>query len=86
MNYSIIFTEISFSPETSSSHYQLLVIGPDSLYCDLDLDPTMPVFELVLDIYYNVFQFHVPRSITFFSYHTHTHTHTHTTYECMVII
>ena len=34
---------------------------------DLDLDPTMPIIELVRDIciYYKVFQFHVPRSITF---------------------
>ena len=50
------------------------VIGPNSLYCgkwrkiskshrDLDLDPTMPIIEHVRDIfiYYNVFQFHLPR-------------------------
>ena len=54
------------------------VTGPNSLYCgkwrkiskshhDLDLDPTMPIIELVRDIfiYYNVFEFHVARSITF---------------------
>ena len=34
---------------------------------DLDLGRTMPNIELVRDIfiYYNVFQFHVPRLITF---------------------
>ena len=34
---------------------------------DLDLGPTMPDIEPVRNIfiYYNVFQFHVPRSITF---------------------
>ena len=54
--------------------YQSSVIGPDSLYCgkwgkilnaysDLDLDLTMLNIELVraIFIYYNVFQFHVPR-------------------------
>ena len=52
--------------------------GPDSLYCgkwrkisksrhDLDLGLTMLTTELVraISIYYNVFQFHFPRSITF---------------------
>ena len=36
-------------------------------HSDLDLGPTMPNIELVQDIfiYYNVFQFHVPRSIAF---------------------
>ena len=43
MNFSIIFTEISFYPETS-----------------------------------NVFQFHVPRSISFLSYRAKTHAHRHT--------
>ena len=51
---------------------------PDSLYCgkwgkclkacsDLDLDPMMLNIEFVraIFIYYNVFQFHVPRSISF---------------------
>ena len=34
---------------------------------DLDLDLTIPVIKLVRDIiiYFNVFQFHVPRPITF---------------------
>ena len=34
---------------------------------DLDLDPTMPIIELVRDIfiYYNIFECYVPRSITF---------------------
>ena len=54
------------------------VIGPDNLYCgklrkiskshhDLDHDPTMSIIELVRDIfiYYNEFQFHVLRLITF---------------------
>ena len=55
--------------------YQSGVIGPDSLYCgkllkaysDLDLDLMMLNIELVraIFIYYNVFQFHVPRSISF---------------------
>ena len=54
-------------------------MGPDSLYCskwrkkfknsrrDLDLGPTMPNIELVgvICIYYNVFKFHVHRSISF---------------------
>ena len=53
-------------------------IGPDSLYCgkwgkslnaysDLDLDPTKLNIELVRTIfmYYNVFRFRVPRSISF---------------------
>ena len=57
-------------------------MGPDSLYCgikwrkiskwrsDFDLGPTIPNIELVRDIfiYYNVIQFHVPKSITFLSY------------------
>ena len=49
-------------------------------YSDLILDLTMLNIELVqaIFIYYNVFQFHVPRSITFLSYHAITHTHTHT--------
>ena len=36
-------------------------------YSDLDLDPMMLNIELVraIFIYYNVFQFHVPRSISF---------------------
>ena len=64
---------------------------PDSLYCGkwrkiskshLDLCPTMPNIELVLDnlIYNNVFQFHVPGSITFLvimQKHTHRQMHTH---------
>ena len=29
-------------------------------------------------IYYNVFQFHVPRSISFLSYRANTHTHSNT--------
>ena len=35
--------------------------------CDLDLDPTIPIIELIQDIfiYHHVFKFHVPRSITF---------------------
>ena len=38
-----------------------------SLVVTLTLGPTMPNIELVRDIFmcYNVFQFHVPRSITF---------------------
>ena len=38
---------------------------PADLDLDLDLDVTMPIIELVRDIfiYYNVFQFHVPTSI-----------------------
>ena len=53
-------------------------MGPNSLYCgkwrkisksrrDLDLGPTMPNIELVrvIFIYYNVFKFQVPRSISF---------------------
>ena len=52
--------------------------GPNSLYCgkwgkllktysDLNLDPMMLNIELVqaIFIYYNVIQFHVPRSISF---------------------
>ena len=70
-------------------------MGPESLYCSkwrknpkshcgLDLVPTLPIIELVRDIfiYYNVFQFHVPRSITFLvilQKHTHgAHIHTQT--------
>ena len=36
-------------------------------HLDLDLDSTMPIIEIILDIFlsYNVFQFHLPRSITF---------------------
>ena len=57
------------------SLYQSRVMGPDSLYCgkwrkiwksrsDLDLDPIMPNFELVRDIFiYN--KFHLPRSTAF---------------------
>ena len=49
---------------------------------DLGLGPTMPNIELVqvIFIFYNVFKFHVPRLISFLSYHakTHTETHTHT--------
>ena len=64
-------------------------MGPESLYCskwkniskscrDLDLGPTMPNIKLVrfIFIYYNVFKFHVPRSISFPSYRVKTHTHT----------
>ena len=53
-------------------------MGPANLYCgkwkkisksrcDLDLGLTMPSIELVwvIFIYYNVFEFHVPRSISF---------------------
>ena len=49
-----------------------------SLYCgkwrkiskshhDLDLDPTMPIIKLDIDIlvYYNLFKFHGPKMITF---------------------
>ena len=67
------------------------LIGPDSLYRgkwrkiskshrDLDLDPTMPIIELIRDIfiYYKVFEFHVARSITFWVIVQNTHTHTHT--------
>ena len=70
------------------------VLGPDSLYCgkwgkfmnayrDLDLDPMKLNIELVqaIFIFYNVFQFCVPRSISFrviVQKHTHTQTHTHT--------
>ena len=34
---------------------------------DLDRDPTMPIIELAQDIFicYNLFDFYVPRSITF---------------------
>ena len=69
-------------------------MGPESLYCskwikisksyrDLDLGPTMPNIKLVrvIFIYYNVFKFHVPRSISFrviMQKHTHTETHAHT--------
>ena len=50
-------------------------------YRDLDLDPTKLNIELVraIFIFYNVFQFRVPRSISFrviMQKHTHTHTHT----------
>ena len=61
------------------------------LYRDLDLGPTMPNIDLVRDIfiYYNVFKFHVPGSISFrviVQKHTqgntlketHTQKHTHT--------
>ena len=54
------------------------VMGPNSLFSsewrtismshyDLDLDPTMPNIALVrvIFIYYNVFMFPVPRSISF---------------------
>ena len=54
------------------------VMEPDSLYCgkwrkiskshhDLDLGPTMPNIDLVRVIFlsYNVFKFHVPRSVSF---------------------
>ena len=52
-------------------------------YSDLDLDPMKLNIKLVraFFIYYNVFQFRVPRSISFrgiMQKHTHTHTHTHT--------
>ena len=64
------------------------LLGPDSLYCgkwgkffnaysDLDLDPTKLNFELVqsIFIYYKVFQFRVPGSISFrVIVQTHTHT------------
>ena len=56
--------------------YQSRTIGPDSLYCGKwgkflnaysDLDPMKLNIELVraIFIYYNVFQFRVPRSISF---------------------
>ena len=58
------------------SLYQNLTIGPDSLYCgkwgkylnaysDLDLGPVKFNIELVqaIFIYYNAFQFRVPRWI-----------------------
>ena len=65
-------------------------MGPYSLYCckwrkisksrrDLDLGPTMPNIELVrvIFIYFNVFKFQVPRSISFcIIVQTHIHTHT----------
>ena len=67
-------------------------MGPDILYCgkwrknsksclDLDLGLTMPNIGLfrVIFIYYNVFKFHVPRSIlTHTETHTRAHTHTYT--------
>ena len=51
------------------------------MYSDLDLDPTNLYIELVRNIfmYYNIFQFRVPRMISFeviVQKHTHTHTHT----------
>ena len=65
----------------------------DSLYCskwrkipkshsDLDLGPAKPNIELLrlIFIYYNVFKFHIPRSISFgviVQKHTHTHKNTH---------
>ena len=69
-------------------------MGPNSLYCgkwrqnskwrhDLDLGPTMIIMELVqvIFIYYMVFKFHVPRSISFrviAQKQTPTPTHTRT--------
>ena len=52
-------------------------------YSDLDPDPTKPNIKLLraIFIYYNVFQFRVPRSIYFSVIvlkHTHTLTHTNT--------
>ena len=49
-------------------------------YSDLDLDPTKLNIELVraIFLYYNVFRFRVPRSISFLiivQKHTHTNTH-----------
>ena len=44
---------------------------------DLDLDPTMPIIELVRDIFiYNIFKFHVPRLQVIMQKHTNTHRHT----------
>ena len=52
-------------------------------YSDLDLDPMKLNIELVraIFIYYNLFRFRVPRSISFWvivQKHTHGHKHTHT--------
>ena len=48
--------------------------------CDLDLGPTMHNIEFVqvIFIYYKVFEFHVPRSMSFLvilQKHTHIRTH-----------
>ena len=50
------------------------------VYSDLDFDLKMLNVELfrAIFIYYNVFQFHVPRLISFLSYHAKNHTHTKT--------
>ena len=65
-----------------------ILVHINTLACDFDLGQTMPniKFVRVNSIYYNVFKFHVPRSISFelscknthIQKHTQTRTHTHT--------
>ena len=63
---------VSFLASTKTELWDLticIVVNGGSLkaYSDLDLDPIMPNIELVqaFFIYYKVFKFCVPRSITF---------------------
>ena len=43
-----------------------IVVNREKFLSPLELDPTMPIIELVQDIfiYYKVLEFYVPRSIT----------------------
>ena len=73
---------ISFLAYTKVELWDLTVciaINGEKFHSDLDLGPTMPNIELVRDIfiYNNVFKFHVPKSISFLSYHAKTHAHKH---------
>ena len=54
-------TKVELGPDSC------IVVNGEKSRSDLDVGPTMPYIELVRDIFlnYNVFQFHVPRSITF---------------------
>ena len=78
---------IRFLASTKVELYDLTacieVNGETFEYSDLDLDPTKLNIKLVraIFIYYNVFQFRVPRPISFLvivQTHTHQHTHIHT--------
>ena len=59
------------------------LIVPKLSQNDLDLDLTMRNIEFVqaIFIYYRVFKFHVPKSITFFIFSAKTHTHTKRSYK-----
>ena len=70
---------ISFLACTKVELWDLTVciaVNGEKFQSDLDLGPIMPNIELVRDIFiYNMFRFHVPRSIVFKLSCKNTHKH-----------